>query len=914
MPPETLDKWDRLPGLHLAILGVSGGTGPNGALRAADTIAVRFQITADAGCVVPIDALDGASVWFSGPTSNYQHVLPAGRERSAYSDVASKAVANGDGTYTYTFVDPIPAAYGPPLNDTTKFKDGELTGQALLDGTYSVAMRAFRNYTVQGNGTVDAGEDLRDVLFGAATKLEPREVVRIENCNRCHVAMQRHGGTTRDTRLCVTCHTAGAEDGNSTEQDDPTNETIEMQVMIHRIHSGRHLPSVIGIATKPDGSRDYAAKPRPFVLGAAEIDRSWVGFPSSPAAFFPMPRDVGYSALGAAEKAKEDLVRKGVVDCWRCHGDPDGAGPLPAPAQGDLHEQKPTRRPCGSCHDDVDWSRPYSANQMKHTAQADDSSCALAGCHPAAGTEIAVRDAHVHPLQNAALNPGINVAIASLSEAGASDGDGKIDPGEKISVSFTIKDDAGNDLPAASIATLGLVVTGPTVNRNPVLVVSSFPLAALPAGPTYKLLLPGPITLEYVGTASDDAKIEAFSTWRKPHWNVAGALTTVLERTATGGGTTTVATAATPQQVVLDVASDAGFAHDDYVVIDDEVPGAKEFAQITLAEGQRIWVKPPLKRAHAAGATIKEVTLVAKATPADFAVNAAAGTITEASAASIGAGHDLVASYTSDFVMPTVYPAAQNDSGDLDERSGKWAGKSIVPGTYTFGAWATRNVVANPGWAGDATSYRGGSPPASVDFLVGGATQIVPWSSVSSGTGCNDCHADLMGHNVRRGVETCLLCHGGAGDEDKPRASAANAPATPGVSLDFRFFAHKVHMGRNLPDAASFEFVSGAGAPWPDNYEVATFDHIQFPVKPDGTKHCEKCHAENDTWKKPRDRAHPTEQGAPVRAWRASCAGCHSSPAAGAHIESLTPGGVEACEVCHGPGRDMATEVSHTSY
>ena len=35
--------------------------------------------------------------------------------------------------------------------------------------------------------------------------------------------------------------------------------------MVHKIHNGQHLPSVLGVATKPDGSRDYGATPTPYV-------------------------------------------------------------------------------------------------------------------------------------------------------------------------------------------------------------------------------------------------------------------------------------------------------------------------------------------------------------------------------------------------------------------------------------------------------------------------------------------------------------------------------------------------------------------------------------------------------------------------------------------------------------------------
>ena len=131
------------------------------------------------------------------------------------------------------------------------------------------------------------------------------------------------------------CHTAGAEDRNvPTVAGGTPDVTIDFRVMIHRIHSGKHLPSVLGVATNPDGSRDYLATPKPYlIVGNSNSihDFSDVGFPAWPSGLIAMPRDLGYTALSAAAKVQEDTIRTGIVDCAICHGDPDGAGPITAP-------------------------------------------------------------------------------------------------------------------------------------------------------------------------------------------------------------------------------------------------------------------------------------------------------------------------------------------------------------------------------------------------------------------------------------------------------------------------------------------------------------------------------------------------------------------------------------------------------
>jgi len=124
------------PGIHVAIVSLGGASGANGAFQVGDSLSLTFSLTKTDGTSWDIGEMNYGRALVSGPSFNYQRVLPEA------SNVATTAVDNGDGTYTYTFAAPIPAAYAAPLNDTPTFgvDDGELTGQALLSGTYTVGL------------------------------------------------------------------------------------------------------------------------------------------------------------------------------------------------------------------------------------------------------------------------------------------------------------------------------------------------------------------------------------------------------------------------------------------------------------------------------------------------------------------------------------------------------------------------------------------------------------------------------------------------------------------------------------------------------------------------------------------------------------------------------------------------------
>src|SRR5262249_2131485 len=151
-----------------------------------------------------------------------------------------------------------------------------------------------------------------------------------------------------DVVTCLLCHTSGAEDTNDPAIAGGTpGVSIDFRVLVHKLHNGRHLPSVLGVTTRPSGRRDYTAPPTPYVVADPDgtiHDYSTTGFPVWPNRTIPLFKDLGWSSLPPAEQAVEDVIRTGVADCEVCHGDPNpscSGGPGGGPAQGGLAYSEP---------------------------------------------------------------------------------------------------------------------------------------------------------------------------------------------------------------------------------------------------------------------------------------------------------------------------------------------------------------------------------------------------------------------------------------------------------------------------------------------------------------------------------------------------------------------------------------------
>jgi hypothetical protein len=477
--PTIVEQGQDAPGIHVAIVSLGGASGASGTFQVGDQVSVTFSLTKTDGTNWDISEMSYGRVLASGPSFNYQRVLPEA------TNVASTAVDNGDGTYTYTFASPIPAVYAAPLNDSDAFgaADGELTGQALLSGTYTLGLYFGWNYTVDETAHRDAGNATQDFLFGSATEIDAREVVKQENCNACHMSLRVHGELRRDVKLCLLCHTAGAEDRISTAAGGTPGLSIDFKVMIHKIHNGSHLPSVLGIATADNGTLDYTATPVPYqIVGYQDSisDFSDVKFPVWPNFNVAMPKDANYSTLSSTDpdgsggpllspKARNDTIRTGVTACYKCHGDPDGAGPLAAPAQGNLYKTHPTEQVCYSCHDDVRPGYPYTANLQTMPDTANNTNCVL--CHTASGAALSIENAHKHPLLDPNLNAGVNAVITDVS--GGTGAGGNFQVGDTPTLEFTLKNDAGEDIGLSTLDSSSAFFMGPSTNQQLVMPLTS---------------------------------------------------------------------------------------------------------------------------------------------------------------------------------------------------------------------------------------------------------------------------------------------------------------------------------------------------------------------------------------------------------------------------------------------------------
>jgi OmcA/MtrC family decaheme c-type cytochrome len=262
------------------------------------------------------------------------------------TDQNGKLVDHGDGTYTYTFGTNISAVTTPiavPFVPTLTHR----VAIALSSDTLPEEHTNNATYTWQPSS-------------GATTGILTRDIVDIASCNSCHSHLAEHGGPRQDTKLCVTCHNPGTTDAESTN-------TVDLEVMIHKIHRGSGLPSV------QDGTR-Y------IIYGRNESvnDFSNVVFPQD------------------------------VRNCTKCH-DPSN----PATPDAHLVFDQPTIRACGACHDDVNF-----ATGAGHAggAQADNSMCTV--CHRAGGYAGAVADSHVIPGQVAAKAFQYNILSVTRHGAG----------------------------------------------------------------------------------------------------------------------------------------------------------------------------------------------------------------------------------------------------------------------------------------------------------------------------------------------------------------------------------------------------------------------------------------------------------------------------------------------------------------
>jgi OmcA/MtrC family decaheme c-type cytochrome len=305
----------------------------------------------------------------------------------------SKQVA--DGEYVYTFKTKAAGLSGGNWDPTL---------------THRMGIYGSRNLTEFDLGT-DRDTDTFTWIPAGGAPANTRDVVRTETCNRCHDALVFHGGTRQGMDLCIMCHT-------SQTTDPDTGNTVDMKVMVHKIHMGSSLPSV------------KAGTPYQIVGNGQRVsDWSTVSLPSS----------------AASTNRFGTFMR-----CETCHEDTKVHGAT----QANAWLTNPNRAACGSCHDDVNFA---TGKGHVNLPQVSDNECKT--CHIPQGElefDASILGAHTMPKESA-TRPGLVFTLVKVDNGVA---------GKAPTVTFTSKDYAGGAVPMSALTAspnrIGFVLAGPT--------------------------------------------------------------------------------------------------------------------------------------------------------------------------------------------------------------------------------------------------------------------------------------------------------------------------------------------------------------------------------------------------------------------------------------------------------------------
>ncbi len=282
----------KLTGVNFEILSVVN-TGPG------EYPTVTYTITEDDGDPIDIEAMDRVRFIVAGPTTDFAEYW---RE-----DGGLDSVDNGDGTYSYTLENPIPA-------DAT--------------GSYGIG--------IEGRKVVDLDEErtglrdtaYNDVYYFAVTDnlvVPRRTIVSQENCDSCHEELAAHGSNRKNVQYCVFCHIPseiGEEDGIAF--------TVDMKYMIHKIHRGEEAETEYFEFNELRYSGDLRN------CAACHVDESY----SLPLASGVLPTSVSqegellwtkppttsvcsscHDSEATAAHAELQTTESGVESCAVCHGE-----------------------------------------------------------------------------------------------------------------------------------------------------------------------------------------------------------------------------------------------------------------------------------------------------------------------------------------------------------------------------------------------------------------------------------------------------------------------------------------------------------------------------------------------------------------------------------------------------------------
>ncbi len=332
--PQANAEWDAsVPGAHTVQYKSAQLVYPKVTITSVTNTApgqkpvVSFTIVDKNGNPINPAGLAGSTgrlaVTIAGPTSDYRWYIQETADKAAYAN----------GVATYTFTGTIPA-------------DAKGSGAAEVEGRIVTALNPGPQ-----NKTATYQESWPTfVSYFAITDKTPvarRKAVNLDNCNKCHDKLQLHGSNRNTIEACVICHNPATTDSGQRVAANLPAQSIDLQFMIHRIHTGTNLTD----------------------------DFTIMGFNKSVNNY----NDVTYPG-----------DRR---DCIKCHVANAYLVPLPASAtptvmpRGYWDPYLPTSAACLGCHD----SLAAAAHAYVNTSSALGEACSV--CHKE-GADASVSQAH----------------------------------------------------------------------------------------------------------------------------------------------------------------------------------------------------------------------------------------------------------------------------------------------------------------------------------------------------------------------------------------------------------------------------------------------------------------------------------------------------------------------------------------
>jgi hypothetical protein len=344
-----------LRNLKVVIESVTGNTGV-GFFNIGDFPVVTFNVLDGNDTPVSLEDLGSVALILSGPNGNYQKVFPATGSTVGIKNntgVHDTVPNTGTGPFVWTSPNAIPAVYPAAANSAGNFLFadgwGNLEGRTLEHSSYTVAVYAYRSFTIGDTTYRETSPAAFEAINIGANDGPPAGylgLVSDAKCNACHGDLRLHGSGRKGVAECVLCHVAGAEAGGPVPGESPEPDTIDFKVMIHKLH-GASILSVVANGGKYDIPGH----------GGTIVDFSHNVFPVMP---------------------------NGVEDCAKCHATDAWKAPI---ERFDVNVWKVA---CTSCHD----SAATAVHVELNTVGVGEEGCAV--CH-GEGKAFSVETMHAAP-------------------------------------------------------------------------------------------------------------------------------------------------------------------------------------------------------------------------------------------------------------------------------------------------------------------------------------------------------------------------------------------------------------------------------------------------------------------------------------------------------------------------------------